>query len=198
MMMKVWLESNRHVLQASKQLVEEFGLPKSFFTDLSNIDDWLFVVRSHALLETITTWAITEAVKPLPLEDFIVKLPLSGGGPSKLRLARTLELVDQDDEKFVKALAQLRNKLAHNIRHVEFQFQGFFAPPSGKEKEEILRGLLSHAVVKGPTTAGRKEQPSEIRGKVWIAVVTIMTCLVLRKRNVELKQQAAASITPLS
>jgi len=54
----------------------ELGLPPSFFNELIQENDWSFVVKAHALLESIVTQALLEHVGEKKLHNNLAKLEL--------------------------------------------------------------------------------------------------------------------------
>lgn len=99
----------------------EFGLPNTFMFDLvAEKDDWSFVVKSHALLESMVTQALINHVRETQLHDALSYLNLR----QKRRMLEAFEpnLFEKSDRRFMEALSNLRNRLVHNVRGVRFTF----------------------------------------------------------------------------
>ena len=129
----------------------ELGLPDNWMLDQLRQDDWSFVVKIHALLESAVTYALETAVEQLAMREFVGRLSLSGRA-SKLALAELLDLLTRDQISFIRMLSQIRNACVHDVRNVSFSFAKFpkadadrfidialkiMPPPRGSEGELV-------------------------------------------------------------
>ena len=104
------------VEQAESHLEVPFGTIWS----IPNEPDFIAVVKTHAVIEPILTDVIVEAAKQSSNEnyrDFVATLNMSGG-PGKLRLAKVFGVLDDDTFKFIAAVAEVRNRYAHNVKNM--------------------------------------------------------------------------------
>src|SRR5438034_1782577 len=95
------------LLEYVRSLEELFKLPDAFFLGVLNEgDDWSFIIKTHALIESGTTRLLLEAVTaPSIPTAFLETLPLSGGRHSKLELLRLLGRLESDHVKFIISLS---------------------------------------------------------------------------------------------
>jgi hypothetical protein len=110
------------VVEESEPLL---GLEKGFFRRLLTEDDWSFVIKTHALIESALTRLIETAVRPKPLGEFVTTFALSGGRHSKVELLRRCDLIDDPEAKFVRGLSKIRNQLVHNVRYTSCDLSKF-------------------------------------------------------------------------
>lgn len=116
------------------ELEELLGIRRGFFSDLLlKEDDWSFIIKTHALVETALTRLLESRITPAIPVEFINGLTLSGGRQSKLQLLRLLELIDVDEVRFVEGLSKIRNRLVHNISHVSFVLRDYVAALSPED-----------------------------------------------------------------
>jgi len=124
-----------------KQLEERFDLPTGFLENLQHEDDWSFVIKLHAVIESTLTWCIEDTLTPLGLGDLCQNIDLSGGRVNKLSVARSLSLVEDDHVRVVKMISKIRNRIAHNIRNVRFNFTDFIEKAPHSEKNEFSSSM---------------------------------------------------------
>src|ERR1017187_995933 len=101
----------QELLESVGSLESLLGLTGGFFQHLLDEDDWSFIIKTHALLESGLTRLLEIAIVPPMPQTFISTLTLSGGRHSKLQLLRSLKLADADTANFVEGLSRIRNGL---------------------------------------------------------------------------------------
>jgi hypothetical protein len=126
------------VEQAESHLEVPFGTIWS----IPNEPDFIAVVKTHAVIEPILTDVIVEAAKQSSNEnyrDFVATLNMSGG-PGKLRLAKVFGVLDDDTFKFIAAVAEVRNRYAHNVKNMHLSLSDILAklqPNHGRIVEHL-------------------------------------------------------------
>lgn len=99
----------------------------SFVTELLHGDDWSFVIKTQALLEACITEAVLVRLGDERIKKTVESMPLVGDEASKLQFAKDLGLMDSSQRRFVKRMASLRNRLAHRVEYVSFDFPQYVA-----------------------------------------------------------------------
>ncbi len=99
----------------ARTLELELGLPENWITFIAAEDDWSFVVKCHALLESAANRALTEALGRPNLSEFISRLELSGVKTGKVSLLVNLDHLDSDCKRFISKLSELRNAFVHEV-----------------------------------------------------------------------------------
>ncbi len=93
---------------------------------LPNEDDWSFVVKTHALIETAIAHLLTQAIGRGELAEFFGYLPLQGRN-GKIKAADDLGLLSREQIAYASVVANLRNRLVHSARNWTFSFEALFA-----------------------------------------------------------------------
>lgn len=124
----------KELLENVASLEKHLGLSDGFFLRLREEDDWSFIIKIHALVETAFTRLLEALVGP-NLAKFVNTLDLSGGRHSKLELLRLLGDADSINVRFVRGLSRIRNRLVHNITHVGFVIADYVSGLSAQDAD---------------------------------------------------------------
>jgi hypothetical protein len=108
-----------------KELEPELELPKGFFRQLYQADDWTFIIKLHALIESALTHLIDSLFETDSVVSFLGTLDIGGGRHSKVALLQIMNQIEPDEAKVVRGLSKIRNRLVHNIRHVAFDLKAY-------------------------------------------------------------------------
>lgn len=108
-----------------KNLESKLNIQEGFFDNLLKDDDWSFVIKSHALLETVISTLITDRVGYNSLHDIFTRLELGNKTHGKISYIKALKLLNKDARKFISALSELRNSLIHNVSNIDFSFDEY-------------------------------------------------------------------------
>jgi hypothetical protein len=132
------------LLEQVRSLEENvLNLPTGFFRRfLKEGDDWTFIIKTHALIESGTTRYLEAAVAPTVPPEFLQSLPLDGRH-SKLRLLELLGRLDSDHVKFIKALSRIRNLLVHDVTQVGFVLTDYLASLSTQDVDSLISDICS-------------------------------------------------------
>lgn len=102
-------------------------------------DDWMLVVKLHAMIESALNIALVLELREPRLETVIGKLPTSDGSTGKVAFANALEMLEKPSVDFLRYLSTLRNFCVHNIRNFKFDLVRHLAE---HEKAHELRGAM--------------------------------------------------------
>jgi len=105
---------------------KEKSLPKDFFRKLLDEDDWTFIIKIHTLIEAAVTESLAAVINP-KLLVVLQQLSLGDARTGKLKFAEALGLLNENQLKFIKLLSKIRNKLAHDIKNIDFKFSDYIA-----------------------------------------------------------------------
>ena len=150
------LDSN----QAVSILIKKVGIPKDFLDRLADEDDWSLIIKTHALLESTATYAITARLGEPAISEIVANMEMSSLRCGKLGILCNADLLPPPMIKFIQKLSELRNELVHNARNVTFSF-------CGENEEKVSKKLraLKEAVCKNwqlPDDAEGKRVYSEL------------------------------------
>ena len=116
-------------------------LPAGFSDALVKEDDWSFIIKLHALLETALTSLLVTAVGDTRLHDAFSRLEMSRSQTGKVDFARALELLDRPERRFIRTLSELRNRLIHRIENVTFDLRQYVKSLDPNKKAAFLESV---------------------------------------------------------
>ena len=106
-----------------------FKLPNGFVESLSEESDWGYVIKVHALFESLFTQFLVEKIGVDEIRSEIYKLPMNGK-PSKVSFLKSLDAFESVHSSningFIGALSQLRNLIVHHAEQLNFSFDDNF------------------------------------------------------------------------
>lgn len=108
-----------------------------FLLDLLKEDDWTFVIKSHALIETAVTEMLVQHLGEIELTKIIELLPLSDNRTGKIAVARQLKLLDDKQRRFVRFFSELRNSLVHRLDNLDFTFENYISSLDTNQKRTL-------------------------------------------------------------
>ena len=145
------MKSQDELLEA---LEKDLGLPRGFCFRLRDEDDWSFVVKLHALVESAASDFITRALGRKELADIFSRIEISKPQTGKVAFIRALDLLPVGHTKFIENLSKIRNQLAHKIGNAGFTFAEYFQ----RERERLSEkqfAALGHLWAFGFEIAGQ-------------------------------------------
>jgi hypothetical protein len=105
-------------------LAKRLGLRETFLTELQNEpDDWSFVVKAHAFLESVICTLLSLHLRKPALEEV---LALKVEMHARIEMTKALNITNGRDRKVMRDLGTLRNGLVHNARETGFKFAEHF------------------------------------------------------------------------
>ena len=104
---------------------EDINKNNDFLFELLNDNDWSFVIKAHALLETIITELIICKIEEAKLKPLIDKIPLHDTQVSKIKILKTYGLITKEQETFIKTLSEIRNNIVHKFENINFSFSKY-------------------------------------------------------------------------
>ncbi|MGY3265560.1 hypothetical protein [Lysobacter sp. HA35] len=134
--------SDIDALEATITEVEgRLGIRSGFFADLAREDDWSFVVKAHALLESSCSAFLTDYLGRPELADIFVRLELSSKDTGKVAFAKAFGLMNDRERRFISALSQLRNLLVHNVKNTTFSFAEHVGTLDANQRKSFVESL---------------------------------------------------------
>ena len=170
---------------SAREICRLFELPDSFLEDLLQGDDWTYIIRLHALLETAITWALEIHLQPHPIGDFLARLNFAGRGSSKLELAEQLGILDQDSRKYVSGINTIRNRLAHNIRHLRFDLARYVEDLSEEHRRQFVSNCCALVDPKIAADTLKEERVSNIPAPkliLWAEGILVVATILEKTR----------------
>ena len=103
------------------KLEKALGIEIGFFDKLSDEDDWSLIIKLHSLIEAAISELLARRLEKTSLIDTFSNMELSNKKSGKMAFVKALGLLDEPERRYVSALSELRNKLVHNIKNVNYQ-----------------------------------------------------------------------------
>lgn len=132
--MSIFLES---IKESTDELEHTIGLPSGFLDRLLEEDDWSFIVKAHAMIESSASKALTEITGIKEASDFFSKLEMSNSTTGKLALISALDILPDFSRRFIKTLSQLRNILVHDVSNTNFNFERYIQCLDKQKKKSL-------------------------------------------------------------
>ena len=164
---------------------QETSSINEFFAEIVKDNDWSFVIKAHALIETIINKLLIKKIGELAETRSFTTIPLS----KKIDMLHEIGICSKNDKQFLKYISALRNKLVHNSDNLKFTFDEYFKKMSQNQEKEFFRIL---GVDKSEENM-MIEHPKE---KLWMLLWPILSSLMINgekdifhKRLEELNKQ---------
>lgn len=140
-----------HRLGSLVDLLEaELAITPGFFDSLDddNESDWSFVIKLHALVEAAVSHLLTEELRRPGLSDLFSRLDISNKATGKAAFIDALDLLGKPERRFMSSLSELRNKLVHDVRNVDFDLLRHVGGMTEGQRDDFLKrfNLLSTEV----------------------------------------------------
>ena len=124
-----------------EQVEELLELPKGFFDLLVKDDDWSFIIKLHAFLEAHISMVLNSHLSKFDLLDMITHIPMSETKYGKAKLAYELEIIPKKMVTYIRALSELRNLLAHNVKNVTFNIKQHYDNMNKEQRTSFYKKI---------------------------------------------------------
>ena len=130
---------------------DKLSLPEDFLFGLQEEDDWGFVIKTSALLETAINESLAKSIKDEVVLEHLIKLNLQGA-TGKLPLAKKLECIHPDLAALCKAFAPIRNKFVHSTDYLNLSLNDYIAQMPQSDYDRLFNSLpfTSNKKYEGP------------------------------------------------
>jgi hypothetical protein len=164
----------------------KLGLKPGFLNSLDGSEgenDWSFVVKVHALIEAAVSHLLTEHLRHPELADLFSRLDMSNKSTGKAAFIKSLGLLDEPERRFISSLSELRNKLVHDVRNVNFELDIYIEDMDQKEQSIFLNNfnLLSTELTDDIRNLFRFDP----RQALWYSAMSFLGLVYLKLRSNE-------------
>lgn len=175
---------------AIQAIEKKVGAPPQTMESLVTGDDWSFVIRAHALLEGAVSLLLSAHLDER-LRPIFGRLELGREDTGKLEFAKALGVLTKEERGFVRLLSQLRNKLAHDPRHLDFTFSKYLQSASTQARAEF------YSVMSNQTSPQHKDKwleyvASNPRQAVSGRFLILLAQLLLKASSAETKNTSSS------
>ena len=129
-------------IDSIEHLSSIIGIAPEFFPELLEEDDWSFVIKMHALLESTISHVLTLTAHNEVLGDIFARLELSNKSVGKLAFLKAYDMVDKHERRLMSELSELRNHLVHRIENITFTFEAYLSS-SNHDKTKVLANTFA-------------------------------------------------------
>lgn len=124
-------------------LEEKLGIDMGFFESLEveEESDWAFIIKVHALIEAAVSHMLTEHIRQPALHDLFSRLDMSNETTGKSAFIKSLNLLEKPERRFINSLSEIRNKLVHDVRNVNFDLSIYVEKMTPKDQKTFLNNF---------------------------------------------------------
>ena len=148
-----------------------------FLNRLDNDDDWSFVIKAQAIVEAAVTEAVVTKLGETAIRGTVERLPLADEQIGKLALAKELDLMTKEQRRFVRKMAELRNRLAHRVQDIDFEFSTYFQTLSASQKRDWRESIAWFAAGKESYNGWLESAEKNPRLTLYLAVFMLLAML---------------------
>lgn len=180
---------------------KKLNIPNGFYNNLYNEDDWSFVIKLSAFLETASTDVLTTVLGYRNIENAISYLDYGNSKSGKVVIMQKLEIITKNQATTLRKFLEIRNKVAHRLEDINFTFQNYIASlKDEKQKKEFVLNF-GHSVSESFELKKQKiekkdfvlENPKLI---IWFTMREIIGCMHFSKEEKEIKDKLTFTLTP--
>lgn len=182
--------------EAAKSIAADLGLPEKFVHQLNEgDDDWSFVIKSNALMESVLTLLLTDVFGKPQVRDTLAEIEIS----QKIRMCSDLSLFEKEDRAFMRELSKLRNVLVHNVDQIGFSFTEHLKNKDVANNFVTNFGIVwKDPVTIGSHTASRRDMTLENpKLTVWMRLIDVLGEVYLYRKRIELEQYRSSETEKL-
>lgn len=190
--------SMSEVYERINELENELGLPKGFYFNISEDDDWSFIIKLHSLIEATVTNCVVNALGDKRLENLIASLPLNNKRTGKMGFIVALDLMPREGVDLISKLSEIRNSLVHKVSNTNFSLEKYIASSDRKSLKEFVKifgwgfpDKFIDAYSKSEKKVFSREDfvKAEPKINIWVTTIHCLDNLYLQKENKILRRK---------
>jgi len=164
---------------------EHYDLPNGFVWGLKDESDWAFVIKLHALFEALVTELLLAELGREELQNLAEHMELSAKPVGKLEACRSLGILKDEEVKFIRKLSEIRNRVVHNIREVNFGFAAYFEKLDEQQFHSLVDalgfGIKSEIIIDGKKITKRDQFRDNPKHTIFVASLNLMFTIQERR-----------------
>jgi hypothetical protein len=151
------------------------GVPEGFCSHLlHNDDDWAFVIKLTALLDTVLFRALCARIAEPRLERLLEDLKIG----QKLPLAKAFALFNDGQAAYVNALSKMRNHFAHDPTRAGSTIKGYVASLEPSDASNVVRNLTLSTLTLEDLMGGGAQT---CKLMVWTSGIAVLLALAVEE-----------------
>jgi hypothetical protein len=181
---------------------EKLGLEKGFSFALISENDWSFIIKLSALVEAACTHSLVVKFGYPEIEESLAYLEQSNNRAGRIALLRKIDAIYDNQAKTLEQLSILRNKVAHDVKSVNFRFKNYLEKCDEAQRRKFIQNF-GNSVAKQEVFFGETYSRDEFvlahpKLAVWASISEVVACLYLEVESVNistLKNPLLATLT---
>ena len=180
-----------------KRLESALGLEDGFFDKLKSDDDWSFVIKTHALIETACTNLLSAYFSENDFKEIFSWLEMSNKKAGKIAFLKAAGLMISEEVKFVTKLSELRNRLIHNVHGINFSFSDYVSNLDKQQRKSFSNSFGYAYLVSDKNKKLVVDDPEKVlknpKIAIWNGVKIILGLVKLQVETKNLSRDAEKS-----
>lgn len=132
----------KSILEVVHEMEKELGLTIGFFEKLLKEDDWSFIIKLNALIETAVVFLLVKAIGGKDeLKEIFSLLELNNKQTGKVAFLKKMKLLNKESRRFISTLSGIRNKFVHNIKNLDNTLKNYVVNLDKNKKNEFIKGV---------------------------------------------------------
>jgi len=113
------------LIAALKTTATACGFREDFLVDLLSreTNDWSFVIKAHALLESLVCQLLAMHLRK-PAMEYVLAQRVQM--EDRIEMLKAADVTDANERRMMRLLGKLRNNLVHNANQTDFRFSEYF------------------------------------------------------------------------
>ncbi len=137
----------------SDHVAQKFDVDYEFLISLQKEDDWSFIIKTSALLETLVSDIIIANINNKQLHSHINKLNMSGA-TGKLKLAKDMNILSDELKNLCDAVLPIRNKFVHSTKYLHESLNRYILDESQSNIIKQLKKTIPPNLNQNPPDVG--------------------------------------------
>jgi hypothetical protein len=124
-------------------LKESVGLPRKLLVSLDKDDDWTFVVKMHAILESALNHLLLSQFDNPALAQIVSTLDISNDRTGKIAFIKAFDLLHTSARSFIRRFSELRNLAVHEVKNASLNLVEYFQSLESERQKSWKIALTS-------------------------------------------------------
>ena len=187
-------EIEQDIDEAVNNLEKKLQIRSGFFDSLYQEDDWSFIIKAHAIIEASVSSLITEYFGEEKLIEIFSRIELSNKSYGKIIFLKHLNFLDKEERRFISSLSEIRNKLVHNIKEIDFSIKTFVDSLNKSKKQSFIDSFGYYYLIEDKNCTRKVEKYNQIlsdpKKTIWLSLKYILAILSLQIETIKYRQEA--------
>lgn len=162
-----------------EEISAELKLKLDFLLSIGNDNDWSFIIKSHALIESVITELIISRIEEIEIKPIIERMPLHDDQVSKMRIVKIYGLMTDDQIKFVKKLSEIRNDIVHKFDNIDFTFTNYISQLDKNQRKSWTKLINWYDIEEKNKVKMQDLSLSQPSIAVWISLIQLVSLMVI-------------------